>query len=66
MTQNVTPVAASQAAAITQGAAHNANISSAAQAAEILQVVVNVSNNTATVAALIPLQRVLHTIVGLT
>ena len=58
--------AASQAAAITQGEAQNANVAAAAQAAEIFQGVVNAENNAADIAALRPLQIVLHTIVGLT
>ena len=63
MTQNKNTAAAAQAAVITKGAPQNTN--SSAQAAEIVQRVVNAANKSAAIAELIPLQRFLHTIVGL-
>ena len=66
MAQNANVSVASQAAAITQIEAQNANLAAAAQAAEIFQLVVNAENKAAEIAVLIPLQRVLHTIVSLT
>ena len=44
----------------------NAHTESVSQEAEIVQGVVNAENNTSGIAAFIPLQRVLHTIFGLT
>ena len=66
MAKNANTVEASQAAAITQGEAKNTNVSAAAQAAEIFQGLVNAENNAADIAALRPIQKVLHTITGLT
>ena len=64
MAHNSNAAAASKAEEISQGAGHNSN--TAAQATAIVQVVVNAENRAAAIAELIPLQRVLHTIVGLT
>ena len=58
--------AVSQTAVIKQVEAHNANVSTAAQAAGIFQGVVNAKNNAADIQALRPHLRVLHTICGLT
>ena len=62
--QNAITAVEPQAEETTQGAAHDTN--KAAQAAAIVQGLVNAKNNSAAIVALIPLHRVLHTIVGLT
>ena len=63
MAQNENLATPEHAVAITQGAEHNAN--TASQEAEIGQGLVSTANNAAAISTLIPLQRVLHTIVGL-
>ena len=57
---------ASQAAEITQVEAQNTNVAAESQTEEIFQGVLNAENKTADIVELRPLQRVLHTIVGLT
>ena len=64
MSQNADAASSTEALAMAQGASHNSN--SAAQASAIFQGVVNVENNNAEIAWLIPLQRFLNAIVGLT
>ena len=66
MAQNKNSPEASHAAVITQGEAHHENAAAAAQEIEIVQGVVNAQNNAAAIAALIPIQRVLHSIVVIT
>ena len=66
MAQNANTVEKFHAAAISQGSSQNLNVAEAAQVEEIVQGSVNAENNAAAIATLIPLQRLLHTIVGLT
>ena len=66
MAQNTNSSEASHAAVITQGEAHHENAAAEAQKIEIVQGVVNAQNNAAAIAALIPIQRVLHSIVVIT
>ena len=64
MSDNAATSAAAQESEIIQRSAHNANAE--AQAVAIVQGVLNTENNDAAIAELIPLQRVLHAIFGLT
>ena len=65
MAQNKNTAELAHAAEITQGSSHNANVTESAQESPIFQGVVHVENNAASITELIPLQRVLHTILGI-
>ena len=65
MTHNANTAVSAQSSETTKGEAQNANVAALYQAVSIIQGVVTAANNAASIAGMSPLQRFLHTIIGL-